>query len=197
MSGVLNQSMGMRSQTLSGFNIKSPYAHVNKQSYGRFSYDSGFRDLEGYQPIPWGVSGVTTQRGHYHRIGTVVWYDCTCHCESQADETKMYFEIPFRITDDSSYQPTVGISHAQDSDGVQDFGNLSANHAMGQIPHYYDYTVKFNSSGSGTGWNSSGSRTFYWAICYEAFWPLQINTGGQSTEGGTTVGFTSSSVWAY
>ncbi len=166
-----------------------------------FSYDSGFRDLTGYQPVPEGVSGVTTQRGHYHRIGCHVWYDWTCHCETQADASNMWFEIPFRVTNVASYQPFVGISHASDGDGAQDHGNYSANHSHGSLPHYNDYNIKFTSSGSETGWKTSGSRTFYCSISYEAQTPLIINTGGTSgwdgDSGEASVGFTGPASWAY
>tara|TARA_Y100000310_G_scaffold18383_1_gene18062 strand:- start:401 stop:1006 length:606 start_codon:yes stop_codon:yes gene_type:complete len=194
MSGILGKTPNLNSGTLSKFDIKLD--RLGSYDNTPYPYDSGFTSLTTFQPLPWGVSGVTTQRGHYHRIGTIVWYDCTCHCETHADETKMWFEIPFRITDDLSYQPWVGVSHASDAGGTQDYGNNAADHVYGQMPHYYDYVVKFNSGGSATGWSSSGSRTFYWSVCYEAFWPLSLNTGGQSMDGGTTVGFTSPQTWA-
>ena len=202
MSGIVGISPNMKSGGL-------VHQHDNRTAqlnggFGQirpFPYDSGFRDITGYQPVPAGVSGVTTQRGNMHRIGSHVWYTCTCHCETQADENLFWFEVPFRVTNVASYQPFVALSYAQDSGSVQDLGSLSSDHAAGAFPHYNDYNVKMTTGGSATGFPTSGSRTFYWSISYEAQTPLIINTGGTSgwdgDSGEASVGFTSAAEWAY
>ena len=197
MSGIVGVTPQMSSGVVCKFNVKGATSStiaggsqggqvLGSGPLGPFPYDSGFRSLTGYIPDPGGVSGTTTMRGYYHRVGTYVFFTCTYHGENLSNGTTNNFQIPFRISDEPSYQPYVSFSLASNPSAADGEGTASA-HVQGSLVHSNDYQVNWLRGNSTSGWTASAAhRTMYWQVSYEAFSPLTLNTN-----------YTSPEEWAY